>query len=284
MSVWRCRHLGMIVVRQQLSIKSWLNGSEASVLNTDIMLSMMMLMMMVMMLLLLLLMMMMMMNMRLTETRGLRLPDEPQEGRNRSWAVEEFSANLSVVHYSTRFTGRRNMNFVSPKLIRNYPWYDTVTIASSLNDRKVSGSNPTSHLDCSCLSLGNPAVSRLPSGGMAARHRKVGMQCKQRKNGYYTVDQIFLYPTKNNRKHLQDAQKWGRDGSEREFTDRKVHGSNPTSASRFPLSRLGKPGSSPALVLPSGGITVRHRKDARVERLFSSFEKKSLKRNFVLEL
>ncbi|KAG5448398.1 hypothetical protein CSKR_109674 [Clonorchis sinensis] len=38
-------------------------------------------------------------NIRLTETRGLRLPDEPQEGRNRSWAVEEVSATLSVVHY-----------------------------------------------------------------------------------------------------------------------------------------------------------------------------------------
>ncbi|KAG5445461.1 hypothetical protein CSKR_103727 [Clonorchis sinensis] len=33
-------------------------------------------------------------NIRLTETRGLRLPDEPQQGRNRSWAVEEFSATL----------------------------------------------------------------------------------------------------------------------------------------------------------------------------------------------
>ncbi|KER33180.1 hypothetical protein T265_00878 [Opisthorchis viverrini] len=33
-------------------------------------------------------------NIRLTETRELRLPDELQEGRNRSWAVEEFSATL----------------------------------------------------------------------------------------------------------------------------------------------------------------------------------------------
>ncbi|KER27205.1 hypothetical protein T265_05737 [Opisthorchis viverrini] len=38
-------------------------------------------------------------NLRLTETRGLRLPDEPQEGRNRSWAVDKFSATLCVVHY-----------------------------------------------------------------------------------------------------------------------------------------------------------------------------------------
>ncbi|KER31525.1 hypothetical protein T265_02290 [Opisthorchis viverrini] len=38
----------------------------------------------------------------------------------------------------------------------------------------------------------------------------------------------------------------------REFTGRKVRGSNPTSASRLPLSRLGQPGGIPALVLPSG--------------------------------
>ncbi|KAG5455037.1 hypothetical protein CSKR_111711 [Clonorchis sinensis] len=34
------------------------------------------------------------MNIKLTESRGLHLPDEPQEGRNRSWAGEEFSATL----------------------------------------------------------------------------------------------------------------------------------------------------------------------------------------------
>ncbi|KAG5445028.1 hypothetical protein CSKR_105042 [Clonorchis sinensis] len=33
-------------------------------------------------------------NIKLTETRGLRLPDEPQEGRSRSLAVEESSATL----------------------------------------------------------------------------------------------------------------------------------------------------------------------------------------------
>ncbi|KAG5454567.1 hypothetical protein CSKR_105468 [Clonorchis sinensis] len=45
---------------------------------------------------------------------------------------------------------------------------------------------------------------------------------------------------------------------EREFTDRKVRGSNPTSASRLPLSRLGQPGSTVALVLPSGGMAAGH--------------------------
>ncbi|KAG5441011.1 hypothetical protein CSKR_101241 [Clonorchis sinensis] len=44
--------------------------------------------------------------------------------------------------------------------------------------------------------------------------------------------------------------------------DRKVRGSNPNSASRLFLSRLGQPGSIPALVLPSGGMAVRHRMGA----------------------
>ncbi|GAA47598.1 protein kinase [Clonorchis sinensis] len=56
---------------------------------------------------------------------------------------------------------------------------------------------------------------------------------------------------------------------ERERTDRKVRGSNPTTASRFPLSRLGQPGSTPALVLPSGGTAARHRKGATAERFFN---------------
>ncbi|KAG5454335.1 hypothetical protein CSKR_109209, partial [Clonorchis sinensis] len=55
---------------------------------------------------------------------------------------------------------------------------------------------------------------------------------------------------------------------EREFTNRKVRGSNPTSASRLSLSRLGQPGSIPALVLPSGGMAARHREGVKAERLF----------------
>ncbi|KER23951.1 LOW QUALITY PROTEIN: hypothetical protein T265_14533 [Opisthorchis viverrini] len=47
---------------------------------------------------------------------------------------------------------------------------------------------------------------------------------------------------------------------EREFTDRKVRGSNRTSASRLPLFRLGQPGSSPVLMQPSGDMAVRYRR------------------------
>ncbi|KAG5445277.1 hypothetical protein CSKR_107331 [Clonorchis sinensis] len=55
---------------------------------------------------------------------------------------------------------------------------------------------------------------------------------------------------------------------EREFTDRKVRGSNLTAASRIPLSRLRQLGSIPVLVLPSGGMAARHRKGVTAERLF----------------
>ncbi|KER22052.1 hypothetical protein T265_09767 [Opisthorchis viverrini] len=44
----------------------------------------------------------------------------------------------------------------------------------------------------------------------------------------------------------------------RESTDCKVRGSNPTSASRLPLSRLRQPDSISALVLPPGGMAARH--------------------------
>ncbi|KAG5453930.1 hypothetical protein CSKR_108681 [Clonorchis sinensis] len=64
---------------------------------------------------------------------------------------------------------------------------------------------------------------------------------------------------------------------ERERTDRKVRGSNPASESRLPLSRLGQPGSIPALVLPSGGMAARHRKGATAERCDAS-EAKILQR------
>ncbi|KAG5441912.1 hypothetical protein CSKR_200086 [Clonorchis sinensis] len=52
---------------------------------------------------------------------------------------------------------------------------------------------------------------------------------------------------------------------EYEFTDREVRGSNPNSASRLSSSRPRPPGSIPALVPPSGGMEVRHRKGATRE-------------------
>ncbi|KAG5447088.1 hypothetical protein CSKR_108814 [Clonorchis sinensis] len=52
---------------------------------------------------------------------------------------------------------------------------------------------------------------------------------------------------------------------EREFTDRKVRGSNTTSAPGPPLSSPAQPGSIPALELPSGGMAARHRRRVTAE-------------------
>ncbi|KER25018.1 hypothetical protein T265_14287, partial [Opisthorchis viverrini] len=70
---------------------------------------------------------------------------------------------------------------------------------------------------------------------------------------------------------------------ERGFTDRKVRGSNPTSATRLPLSRLGQPGIIPALVLPSGGMAARHRKGATVEHFLSFFFTRSFPVQLLLD-
>ncbi|KER29364.1 hypothetical protein T265_13392, partial [Opisthorchis viverrini] len=84
----------------------------------------------------------------------------------------------------------------------------------------------------------------LPSGGMAARHRND-----------VTAERLLF-------KLGARWPKW----LEHEFTDRKVRGSNPTSASRLPLSRLG----IPALVSPKRGMAVWRRKGATTERFFLS--------------
>ncbi|KAG5444552.1 hypothetical protein CSKR_108086 [Clonorchis sinensis] len=47
----------------------------------------------------------------------------------------------------------------------------------------------------------------------------------------------------------------------------------------FPLSRLGQSGSIPALVLPSGGMAVKHRNVATAEQMSSSRNKTGYQTN-----
>ncbi|KAG5441665.1 hypothetical protein CSKR_103198 [Clonorchis sinensis] len=83
-------------------------------------------------------------------------------------------------------------------------------------------------------------------------------------------NRMFLLCSRNcslcssNQKHKQfEMAQW----LKHEFADRKVRGSNPIRASRLLLFGLGKPDSILALVLPSGGMTARHRNGATAERL-----------------
>ncbi|KAG5447920.1 hypothetical protein CSKR_113386 [Clonorchis sinensis] len=75
----------------------------------------------------------------------------------------------------------------------------------------------------------------------------------------FMVESVFT-------RHCQCAYRWWLKWLEREFTDLNVRDSNPITASRLPLSRLGNPGSISALVLPSGGMAARHQKCATAER------------------
>ncbi|KER24551.1 hypothetical protein T265_14400, partial [Opisthorchis viverrini] len=71
------------------------------------------------------------------------------------------------------------------------------------------------------------------------------------------------------------------------ITKRKVRGSNPASASRRPLSRLGQPDSIPALALPSGGVAARHRKGVTAGQYFTficNLEKQVLRHAVCVDL
>ncbi|KER27841.1 hypothetical protein T265_13714, partial [Opisthorchis viverrini] len=133
---------------------------------------------------------------------------------------------------------------------RKSPINDEVTqwLEHEFPDQKVYGSNPTSGSQLSLPRLEQPGSSTalvLPSGGMAIRNLKgaTAELCVDPNLPDSTVTQCL----------------------EHEFTEQKVHGSNPTSGSRLSLPRLEQPGSSTALVLPSGGMAIRNLKGATAE-------------------
>ncbi|KAG5445458.1 hypothetical protein CSKR_103729, partial [Clonorchis sinensis] len=142
-------------------------------------------------------------------------------------------------------------------------------------DRKVRCLNPTSAPRLPRLCLGNLAVSQLSCFILVAWQS--GTERVLQLSDFF---QRFYAGCPTSTTLLSDFRcsgNWYYKGTiggeiaqrlERERTDRKVRGSNPASASRLPLSRLGQPGSIPALVLPSGGMAARHRKGATAERFF----------------
>ncbi|KER26057.1 hypothetical protein T265_06633 [Opisthorchis viverrini] len=115
----------------------------------------------------------------------------------------------------------------------------------------------------------------LPSGDMADRHRNVAADERFRDSDCKTLV-ASAHPVRIEARVLVRKapyfEKEDKNGSVRDSAlayhnrtemaqCRKVRGSNPTSASRPSLSRLGQPGSMPAPVFCSGRMAVRHRKD-----------------------
>ncbi|KAG5451247.1 Ubiquitin carboxyl-terminal hydrolase isozyme L3 [Clonorchis sinensis] len=122
---------------------------------------------------------------RLTETRGLRLPDEPQEGRNRSWAVE-FMYNLGIKpewQFSDVYGFEPELLSMVPRpvlaVIMLYPLHDSHTddgIGESVDNPHVFLVKQTISNACGTIALlhsimNNEHVLEF-KGGMAARYQK----------------------------------------------------------------------------------------------------------------
>ncbi|KER24495.1 hypothetical protein T265_07860 [Opisthorchis viverrini] len=136
--------------------------------------------------------------------------------------------------------------------------------ANLLNGRSVIQTEPD-HFDCFCLDIGNLTASQSPCFLRVAWQLDTerilqlnvhGLSLNKKGRVYQaTVRAALLYGCETwpiraaDLRRLQGA-RW-LEWLESEFTDRKVRGSNPTSASRLPLSRFGQPGSIPAFVLSS---------------------------------
>ncbi|KER27624.1 hypothetical protein T265_13757 [Opisthorchis viverrini] len=126
-------------------------------------------------------------------------------------------------------------------------------LEDGFTDRRVCGSNPNSVSRLPLSMLGQPAAL-----AFLRVYRDPGMFA------FCALDVISVPPS-----HHLIMKLYSDDGptavcenarDELSLTDWKFRGSNPTSASRLPLSRLGRPGSIPALVPSSCGLAARHRK------------------------
>ncbi|KAG5447651.1 hypothetical protein CSKR_107817 [Clonorchis sinensis] len=136
-----------------------------------------------------------------------------------------------------------------------------------ITDRSLNPS-PAARLFLSSLEQpGNLLALLLPSGGMAARHKKnvkaelTVIHSNKAFNQFCDLlaSQPSLFVIGSVTCMSVPGSRWLR-WLEHQFTDRKVRVSHPTFASRLPLSRLGQPGNIPALLLPSGGMAARHQK------------------------
>ncbi|KAG5447473.1 hypothetical protein CSKR_107520 [Clonorchis sinensis] len=181
-------------------------------------------------------------------------------------------------------------SIVDPNIVRSLVFGDTSLQIqkTSFGSFRVAGRMKTS-FSCSTLSVPNchPTrrkhegwdIARLPKprqGKSRGRGRVPTMDLPRfirnafilNAEGYFISDGVIPQLARFRRLSVQTywsagtLEFWPRGGMaqrlEREFIDRKVRGSNPTSASRFPLSMFGQTVSIPALVLPSGGMAVRH--------------------------
>ncbi|KER31378.1 hypothetical protein T265_02423 [Opisthorchis viverrini] len=175
----------------------------------------------------------------------------------------------STVHYRVHhFCARQLLPFLRGTWLK---WLE-----SEFTDRKVCGSNPTSASrlllsrdegpDRSAVAPFRRLATMPPEGSMRAgilsgcpsldrgsREAEVGFEPWTFRSVNSRSNHLDRLATKVQGNQIYLGQKSDHATArrlkrlEREFTDRKVRGSNPTSASRLPLFRLGQPDSIPAL-------------------------------------
>ncbi|KER26335.1 hypothetical protein T265_06385 [Opisthorchis viverrini] len=143
--------------------------------------------------------------------------------------------------------GQASANYAvrNPRVSFNPIFYLNTTL--HVADIIKSSWNPIEH----------PVTRRKHEGWDTARfleHRQGNSRDRGRRNPRVSFNPIFYL---NTTLHVADIIK-----SSWNPIEHPVRGSNPTSTSRLPLSRLGQPGSILALVKPSGGVAVRPRKGA----------------------
>ncbi|KAG5441520.1 hypothetical protein CSKR_109765 [Clonorchis sinensis] len=185
-------------------------------------------------------------NIRLMETRRLCQLHEPQEEWDRPWAVEVFSESpyiqisvkkqwgslsncKNLAEYTNLYTGSF-LTGDSPGTQLNPSFFDVFKQLNVLHQA----------VSCFTWHLTETGELRLPSEPQGGRNRSLAVE-EFSATYHGSWNQADSY--------LSLGARWPK-WLEREFTDWKVRGSNQASASRLPLSRLGQPGSIPALMQP----------------------------------
>ncbi|KAG5453745.1 hypothetical protein CSKR_102367 [Clonorchis sinensis] len=175
-------------------------------------------------------------NIKLTKSRGLRLPDETQEEHQAAWrntfsCLETSQTRNSAGFQNIKLTKSRGLRLPDETQEEHQAaWRNTFSCLETSQTRNSAGFQVD----------GNSET--VPTRG-APRITKPFADCRR----------VFSN-LQNSSLMLTWARwlKWLESG----FTYWKVRGSNPTSASRLLLSRLGQPGSISALVLPSGCVAA----------------------------
>ncbi|KAG5441767.1 hypothetical protein CSKR_113455 [Clonorchis sinensis] len=183
------------------------------------------------------------------------MPEKRQKGTQQLYS-EQASAERSVIlATASDCAGHLCVNVHQPNdpysfmkqwsSLRSFACYEGARwpkwLEREFTDRKLCGLNPTSASRLPLSRLGQPgSIAVFQPSCFLQVAWQLGTERVLQPHGFFCYER-------------PSVERW----LEREFTDRKFRGSNPTSVSRLPLSKLGQPGSFLAFMLPSRGMAAR---------------------------